>query len=184
VSALARRKRSTAVILAGIVVGMAGLSYASVPLYRLYCQITGQGGTTQVAEAAPAQASDAVMTIRFDANLARGMPWRFWPAERSTRVRVGEPNIVTFVAENPTTRAITGHATFNVTPEKVGIYFDKIECFCFTEQVLQPGQRVEMPVQFFVDPGILDDPDTRGVGTITLSYTFFETPESGATGTN
>lgn len=176
---LGRRKRTTALALGAIVVGMAGLSYASVPLYRLYCQITGSGGTTRVAEAAPATASDATMTIRFNADLARGMPWRFYPAERSTTVRVGELTLATFVAENPTGRTITGQATFNVTPEKVGVYFDKTECFCFTKQVLAPGERVEMPVQFFVDPAILADPNMRGIGTITLSYTFFETPESG-----
>jgi cytochrome c oxidase assembly protein subunit 11 len=175
-----RRKRATAGLLAGLVVGMVGLAYASVPLYRLFCQVTGFGGTTQVATAAIPAPAAGVVTVRFDANVARGMPWRFRPAARSLAIRLGETVEATYVASNPTDRAITGTATFNVTPEKAGLYFTKIDCFCFAEQTLAPGQEVEMPVVFFVDPALADDPNTRDIGTITLSYTFFETTPEGA----
>lgn len=173
--AIQRRKRLTAGVLIGLVAGMVGLTYASVPLYRLFCQLTGYGGTTRSDSAPSAVVLDRTVIVRFNADVALGMPWRFAPAERAVEVRLGATTVATYVAENPTDRAITGQATFNVTPEKIGRYFTKIECFCFTEQTLAPGQRVEMPVVFYVDPALADDEDAREVGTITLSYTFFET---------
>jgi cytochrome c oxidase assembly protein subunit 11 len=176
-SALAlRRRRMTAGLLAGLVVGMVGLAYASVPLYRLFCQVTGFGGTTQVAAAAPAEASPAAgtVTVRFDANVARGLAWRFAPVDGPLAIRLGDTMLASYRATNLSARAITGTATFNVVPEAAGRYFTKIDCFCFTEQTLRPGQTVDMPVTFFVDPAIADDPETRDIHTITLSYTFFE----------
>lgn len=170
-----RRARLTAGLLAGLVVGMVGLAYASVPLYRLFCQVTGLGGTTQVAASAPEAAPAAGMvTVRFDANVARGLPWDFRPAQGALDVRLGESTLATYVAINSADRAITGTATFNVTPEIAGQYFTKIDCFCFQEQTLAPGQRADMPVVFYVDPALADDPATRDIRTITLSYTFFE----------
>lgn len=168
-----RRNRRTAVVLASIVAGMVGLSFASVPLYRLFCQVTGYGGTTQVADAAPAAAAERMMEIRFNADTDPALPWRFQPVERSIQVRVGEEHLAFYEAENLSDRPVTGTATFNVTPLKAGQYFSKIACFCFTEQRLEAGQRVDMPVSFFVDPAISEDPNLDDVRTITLSYTFF-----------
>ncbi|MFQ5984671.1 MAG: cytochrome c oxidase assembly protein [Alphaproteobacteria bacterium] len=172
---LGLRKTTTALVLFGPVVGMLGLTYyGAVPLYRLFCQVTGYGGTTQVAAETPTTVVDHTVTVRFNADVGKGMPWRFRPARRSMSLRLGETGLATFIAENPTDEAIVGTATFNVTPQKAGVYFNKIECFCFTEQRLEPGERVEMPVSFFVDPAILDGSNVREVKTITLSYTFFK----------
>lgn len=171
------RKKLTAFAAVGVAVGMVGLAYASVPLYRLFCQVTGYAGTTGVADAAPGPVGERVIKVRFDASVERSMPWEFRPAQREMTVRVGEEALAHYVATNPTARPIVGQATFNVTPQKVGKYFDKVECFCFTEQRLEPGQTVDMPVSFFVDPAILDDPNTAEVKTITLSYTFFRLDE-------
>ena len=162
-----------AFVLLSVVVGMVGLSYASVPLYDLFCRVTGYGGTTQQAEIAPDVVLDREMTIEFDANTSREMPWEFKPVEHKLTMKVGESALAFYEAYNPTDRAIKGTATFNVTPQKVGQYFTKIDCFCFTEQVLQPGERVDMPVTFFVDPEIDNDPNAKEVKVITLSYTFF-----------
>ncbi len=174
---LGARKSATVAALAMILAAMGGLSYAAVPLYRLFCQVTGFGGTTQVAAAAPAAPAaiaERVVTVRFNADVARGMPWRFRPLEREMRVRVGETAMALFAAENLADRTVVGTSTFNVTPYKMGRYFSKVECFCFTEQALAPGERVDMPVTFFVDPDMLSDPNVAEVNTITLSYTFFE----------
>ncbi len=152
---------------------MGALTVAAVPLYRIFCQATGFGGTTQIADSVP-EIGDRWVTVRFNADTARGMPWNFRPAQNEVRVRVGEQVLVFYEAENPTQSTTTGTATFNVTPQKAGLYFAKVDCFCFTEQVLQPGERVDMPVSFFVDPEMFEDPNTRDVHTITLSYTFFE----------
>jgi len=168
------RKRTTAFVAAGVVAGMVGLSYASVPLYRLFCQVTGFGGTTQVAKEATGPVGERTITVRFDAGTAGGMPWDFRPAQREIRVRIGEEALAFYEAVNPTARAIVGNATYNVTPDKAGRYFSKIACFCFTEQRLEAGQSVDMPVSFFVDPSILEDRKMDDVTTITLSYTFFE----------
>ena len=157
---------------------MVGLVIASVPLYTLFCKVTGVGGTPRVATAAPVgEVQSKTVTIRFDTNLAKGMPWKFAPNQSAMTIRLGEPNIATFTAENPTSETITGTAAFNVTPAKAGQYVNKIQCFCFSEQTLKPGQKVEMPVQFFIDPDIATDPNTSDVTTITLSYTFFRTPQ-------
>ncbi|HJP20889.1 MAG: cytochrome c oxidase assembly protein [Alphaproteobacteria bacterium] len=170
------RRHGTALLLAGLVVGMAGLAFASVPLYRLFCQVTGYGGTSRVAIAAPAQVLDRFITVQFNADTARGMPWRFAPVQRQVKLRLGEETLAFYRAHNPSPKSVTGSATFNVTPHIAGPYFNKIECFCFTEQTLAAGQSADMPVSFFIDPDIVNDRDLEGVDTITLSYTFFARP--------
>ncbi|MDH3580014.1 MAG: cytochrome c oxidase assembly protein [Hyphomicrobiales bacterium] len=165
--------RLVALALAGIVAGMLGLSYAAVPLYRIFCQVTGFGGTTQRADKAPDKIVDHEISVRFDASLAHSMPWRFRPVQQTLTLKLGESTLAFYEAENLSSKPILGTATFNVSPEAAGSYFSKIECFCFTEQRLEPGERVDMPVTFFVDPEILQDPDAREITEITLSYTFF-----------
>ena len=167
--------RRKAIPLVAVGLGMAGLAWAAVPLYDLFCRVTGFGGTTQVATEGSDRVLERMVTVRFDASTARGMPWEFRPARPAIQIRIGETALAFFEAYNPTDRAIAGTASYNVSPFAVGGYFTKIACFCFTEQVLQPGQRVMMPVTFYVDPAMVDDPETEGVTTITLSYTFFET---------
>lgn len=162
-----------AVIAAGVALGMVGMSYAAVPLYRLFCQVTGFGGTTQRAEAAPAQASEKTVSVRFDANTSGNLAWSFHPVQTAMTVKVGEQNMAYYKATNISDRPVTGSAVFNVTPPQAGAYFNKIQCFCFTEQTLEPGQSIEMPVSYFVDPDMLDDPDAAGIKEITLSYTFY-----------
>lgn len=157
---------------------MIGAAYAAVPLYDLFCRVTGFGGTTQVAEAAPGKASERVITIRFDASLNRKLPWKFEAPENAVEIPVGESGLAFYSASNLTDRTITGTATYNVSPDKAGYYFSKVDCFCFTEQVLEAGQSVDMPVSFFIDPEILTDPEMDDVKTITLSYTFFEAPNT------
>lgn len=168
-----RRQKITAVALTGIVAGMLGMSYASVPLYRLFCQVTGYGGTTQVAAEAPREVLDRTVTVRFNADVATGLPWKFEPVQRDMTVKVGEPGLAYYRAQNLTDRPIVGMATFNVTPDKAGQYFNKIHCFCFDQQRLEPGQSVDMPVTFFVDPSMAKDRGMNDVYYITLSYTFF-----------
>jgi cytochrome c oxidase assembly protein subunit 11 len=168
-----KKSKRLALILVSVVAGMVGLSYASVPLYDLFCRVTGYGGTTQQADIAPDVILDREMIIEFDANTSRGMPWDFKPAAHRVTMKVGETGLAFYQAHNPTNKTIKGTATFNVTPQKVGQYFTKIDCFCFTEQVLKPGEKVDMPVTFFVDPEIADDPNASEVKVITLSYTFF-----------
>jgi cytochrome c oxidase assembly protein subunit 11 len=152
---------------------MLGAAFASVPLYKAFCQFTGYGGTTRRAEAGPTQTVDRTVVVRFDGNVANGIGWAFRPEERQVTVKLGEIRQVKFFAENRTDVTSTGQATFNVTPGSAGQFFNKIACFCFTEQTLKPGERVEMPVTFFVDPALDGDPDNRYTDTITLSYTFF-----------
>ncbi len=161
--------------LVGVVTFMGALGWASVPLYDLFCRVTGYGGTTNVAEQGSDQILDETILVRFDASLESGMPWEFEPPAEPMELRIGETGLAFYTAYNPTDRAIAGTATFNVAPYAGGAYFSKIACFCFTEQVLQPGERVEMPVTFFVDPEIMNDPEARGIPALTLSYTFFET---------
>lgn len=163
----------TAAACAVFVAGMVGVSFAAVPLYALFCQVTGFGGTTQRAEAAPDTTIDRTVTVRFDANVGNNLGWSFRPEVRSVRVKLGEIGEVRYIAENRTAGTTTGTATFNVAPGEAGLYFSKIACFCFTEQTLEAGERVEMPVTFFVDPALVDDPDYGGTNTITLSYTFY-----------
>lgn len=171
---LARRNRRTAATVAGVVFAMIGLAFASVPLYDLFCRVTGFGGTTQVATEAPAAILDRVVTIRFDSGVSRDMPWQFSPQERQVAVNLGERKLISYRATNPTKTPVTGTAIYNVTPTKAGKYFHKIQCFCFAEQVLNPGETMSMPVVFFVDPKMNDDPDMADVESITLSYTFFK----------
>ncbi len=175
-----RRNGRVAVVLVGVAAGMVGLSFAAVPLYRLFCQVTGFGGTTQVAAAPSAPVADRYVTVRFNADVAPDLPWRFEPMQKAVRVRFGEVALARFVAVNLSDRPITGSAVFNVTPFKTGPYFSKVQCFCFDEQTLAPGERAEMPVSFFVDPEMIDDPNVREVKTITLSYTFFRAKDDEA----
>lgn len=162
------------------VVAMLGAAFASVPLYDMFCKVTGYGGTPMRADSAPDKALQRTITVRFDGNVANGIGWAFRPEQRQIRVKVGEISQVNFIAENRTDRVSTGTAAFNVTPELTGQYFNKIACFCFTSQTLKPGERVEMPVTFFIDPAIDANAQARFIDTITLSYTFFpssdETP--------
>ena len=173
-----RNNGTTAVLLLAVVAGMVGLSFASVPLYTLFCRATGWGGTTQRAAAAPQAVADAFVTVRFDAETAPDLGWEFRPLTPSIRVRPGEPHEVFYRATNRGSEPVTGNAAYNVTPTKTGIYFDKLQCFCFTEQRLGPGESRDMGVRFFVDPALLKDPSTRDVSTITLSYTRFRKPDA------
>ncbi|WP_323786196.1 cytochrome c oxidase assembly protein [Thalassovita sp.] len=167
-------KNKTVVMLVGVVLVMGALAWASVPFYNWFCRVTGFGGTTNVAEAGSDTILDQTITIRFDASKDRGMPWEFKPVQREMTLRIGETGLAFFEAYNPTDRPIAGQAAYNVAPYSAGGYFDKIDCFCFTEQVLQPGERVNMPVSFFVDPEIVNDREAKFVHQITLSYTFYE----------
>ena len=179
--ALARRNSRTAALAALLVAAMVGLAFASVPLYRLFCQVTGFAGTTQRAEAdvVPGPVG-RMISVRFDANKSPSLPWSFEPVDTHRRVAIGARNIALYTARNLSDRPVTGTATFNVTPSQAGQYFTKIQCFCFTEQRLAAGQEVSMPVVFFVDPAILDDPDARDISEITLSYTFYPVDQPGA----
>ncbi len=173
-----RRNRRIAVALFAVPLAMGALAWASVPLYRLFCQVTGFGGTPGVAAEAPQAAANASsIEVRFNADIAPDLDWRFGPVERTVTVRLGEPALAFYRAENLGAEPVTGAAVFNVTPLKAGRYFSKIDCFCFTEQRLGPGESADMPVSFFVDPGIAEDPNVRDVGTITLSYTFFRSDD-------
>ncbi|MFO0990395.1 MAG: cytochrome c oxidase assembly protein [Hyphomicrobiales bacterium] len=172
-----KRNRQVAVAAAGVAFAMVGLAYASVPLYRLFCQVTGFGGTTQRAEVAPGAAGNRMLTIRFDANTAASLPWSFHPEQLEMNVKLGEQNLAFYRAANRSDKEATGSAIFNVTPAEAGAYFNKIQCFCFSEQRLRAGETVDMPVVFFVDPKIEKDPDLRTLTTITLSYTFYPAEE-------
>lgn len=156
-----------------LAVAMLGLAYASVPLYRLFCQVTGFGGTTQEGKVAPGAVGEREITIRFNADTDSALNWNFKPGERETKVKVGEQGLTYYVAENNDNTPVTGHAVYNVVPHGAGAYFVKIACFCFENQTLKPHQKVHMPVSFYVDPDILKDPEMKDVHTITLSYTFF-----------
>ncbi len=167
-----RRKGFTALIVGGVVLGMVGMSFAAVPLYRIFCQVTGYGGTTQSAD----DVTDVVLArevyVQFDSNIAPGLGWDFRPEQRRVKVHIGQATEIAYIATNTTDHPVTGQAIFNVTPETVGAYFVKVECFCFTQQTLQPGETVRMPVLFYVDPKLADREDLDYVDTITLSYTF------------
>jgi cytochrome c oxidase assembly protein subunit 11 len=185
------RNHRTGIIMLLVACAMLGLGFAAVPLYRLFCQVTGYAGTTQ--RATDAQAVDAAqlaqrlkgsaggptISIRFDSQVERGMPWTFKPLQTTHTIAIGERDMALFLAENNSDHPITGAATFNVVPEQTGAYFNKIQCFCFTQQTLQPHQAVRMPVIYYVDPKILQDPDAKDVQQITLSYTFHEVKKQG-----
>ena len=173
-----KRNSVLALSLLAVVAGMVGLSFAAVPLYDLFCKVTGYGGTTQRAEAGAERVLDREVIVRFDANVI-GLPWSFKAEVPQVRLRLGESAVVNFVAENPSETTSTGTATFNVQPDIAGAYFNKIECFCFTEQALQPGERIEMPVQFFLAPEMADDRHLAPVHTLTLSYTLFPVRQEG-----
>lgn len=180
----AARNRKVGLMALGAAAAMLGLGYASVPLYRIFCQVTGFGGTTQratEAEAATVKAANRMMTVRFDANVHRGMLWSFSPEQGKQDAVVGARKMAVYVARNNSSRPITGTAIFNVSPERAGKYFNKIQCFCFTEQKLMPGQEVRMPVIYYIDPAILNDPDAADLSEITLSYTFMEAVGSAKT---
>ena len=168
--------RKTAVQAVLVVILMSSLSFAAVPFYRWFCQVTGFAGTTSVAVAGSDVILDRTIEVRFDASLDAGMPWSFRPVERTMTLRIGETGLAFFEAHNPTNRPIAGRAVYNVTPDQAGAFFDKIECFCFTQQILQPGQTVQMPVSFYVDPAIVTDREGQYIHNITLSYTFYEVP--------
>jgi cytochrome c oxidase assembly protein subunit 11 len=161
-------------VLVGVVAGMVGLSFASVPLYRAFCRATGFGGTTRRVDQASAVMGARTVTIRFNADVNQGLPWDFHPENGPMVLRLGQTGLASFRAVNHAGRAVSGVAVYNVTPDKVGIYFNKIQCFCFNEQTLTAHQAVDMPVSFYVDPAFARDPSMADVDTITLSYTFFE----------
>jgi cytochrome c oxidase assembly protein subunit 11 len=185
VASLDHRNRRVGMIALLGAVAMLGMGYAAVPLYDLFCRVTGFGGTTQRATEAEAITAETLaksaggrsISIRFDGNLATGMPWSFHPEQVTDTVAIGQRDMAIYIARNNSDRPVTGTATFNVEPEQAGQYFNKIQCFCFTEQTLQPGQEVRMPVQYYVDPKALDDPNMDGVEQITLSYTFHKAKE-------
>ena len=172
-----RAKAATALVLVSAVAGMVGLSFAAVPLYRLFSEATGLAGTTQTAVAAPAQVLDRVVTVRFNADIGKRLPWRVRPDQGPMKLRVGEQGIAYYTATNTSDETVTGHAAFNVTPLKAGRYFTQVECFCFGEQVLGPGETARMMVSFFVDPKIAENSNLDDVSTITLSYTFFRSAD-------
>ncbi len=168
-----QKNRWVAAMAGGVALAMLGLAYASVPLYALFCQVTGFGGTPQREGIAPSETASQSISVRFDANIAGSLDWTFQPEQTTVRAKLGEQILAHYRAANTSKRQLTGTAVFNVTPVNAGIYFNKIECFCFTEQTLEPGETVDMPVVFFVDPEIMKDPDTRSIKEITLSYTFY-----------
>jgi cytochrome c oxidase assembly protein subunit 11 len=171
---LADRNRRVGMMAGLLVLAMVALGFASVPLYRIFCQVTGFDGTTRKAVGAHAPGSvGKIINVRFDANVTPGMPWTFEPEQHVQRVAVGARDMEFFNATNLSDKPITGTATFNVTPNQAGQYFTKIQCFCFTEQTLQPGETMRMPVIFYVDPKLITDPDTSDISEITLSYTFY-----------
>ena len=168
-----RRHRATALWCVALVAAMVGAAYASVPLYRLFCQVTGFDGTPRIANTPSTQVLDKTVDIRFDANVAPGLAWRFEPARNTMQVKIGENTLAFYRATNLSDRPLRGTATYNVLPEQAAPFFNKLECFCFKEQLLQPGETLEMPVSFFIDPQIVGDKDAHGVRHITLSYTFY-----------
>jgi cytochrome c oxidase assembly protein subunit 11 len=174
-----QRRRNLRVVLPlmGVLFAMASAVYYAVPLYRLFCQVTGFGGTVQRAEAtAPGGTGTRVFTVRLDGSVDRALPWEFRPASGEITLRAGEERLAHFRARNKGKQAVTGTASFNVTPQKAGQYFVKVACFCFTKQRLEAGRSVDMPVSFYIDPEILKDPNLKDVRTITLSYTFYRAP--------
>lgn len=178
---LRRRNRRLGLVVGGGVACMVGLAFASVPLYTMFCQVTGYNGTVQTGgRAAPGATGQRMLTIRFNATTHPSLPWRFAPEAPSVSLREGEEGMGFYSAQNLADRPVTGVATYNVTPEVVGKYFHKTACFCFNEQTLEAGQKADMPLSFWVDPAIADDPNTRDIRTITISYTFFRSLDDAA----
>jgi cytochrome c oxidase assembly protein subunit 11 len=177
-----KRMRRTAIIASAVVAGMTGMAFAAVPLYDAFCKVTGYGGTTQEAAAAPAQILDQRINVRFDANVSPDLPVEFAPKQREESLRIGETGLAFYRVRNTSDAPVVARATYNVTPHVAGQYFAKLECFCFTDRVIAPGEEADLPVVFFVDPEIVSDPDTREIDTLTLSYTFFRStsPEAQA----
>jgi cytochrome c oxidase assembly protein subunit 11 len=171
---LARRNRRTGIVAGGVVAGMLGLAFASVPLYAIFCAVTGYNGTPMIGGVAPG-ATDRSVTVRFNANVHPSLPWRFAPGQGPEKLALGQEGMAFYSAKNLATTPVTGIATYNVTPEVAGPYFHKVACFCFDEQTLAAGQQVEMPIAFWVDPKIAEDPNTRDINTITINYTYFRT---------
>jgi cytochrome c oxidase assembly protein subunit 11 len=169
----ANKNSRVAYTVMAVVVGMVGLAYASVPLYELFCRVTGYGGTTQRVELASTNVIDRTMKVRFAANVHRDMPWDFSPKQITQELKIGEQGLAYYEAYNPTNYTIVGRATYNVAPHKAGTYFSKIDCFCFTEQILAPGERVDMPIVYYIDPEMDQDINLDEVTEVTLSYTFF-----------
>jgi len=167
-------KMKTVAQTVSLVVFMGAMAWASVPFYDWFCRVTGFGGVPQTADAGSDVILDRIIKIRFDATTSKGFAWEFRPLQKEMEIRIGETGLAFYEAYNPTDRVVAGQASYNVTPYDAGGYFTKIECFCFTEQVLEPGERVEMPVSFYVDPGIVNDSDAKYIHTITLGYTFYE----------
>ena len=167
-------KNKTVIQTVSVVIFMGAMAWASVPFYDWFCRVTGFGGITQVAESGSDTVLSETMKVRFDASLERNMPWEFKPAQREMEIQIGATGLAFYEAYNPTDRPVAGTASYNVTPYEVGGFFSKIDCFCFEEQILMPGERVQMPVTFFVDPEIVDDRDAKYTKVITLSYTFYE----------
>jgi len=178
--ALGRRNARVGAAVALTALGMLGVAFAAVPLYDLFCRVTGYNGTVQVGGPSAPGAGATRMTVRFNANTHPGLPWRFTPVQQSVQLAVGEEALGFYTARNLDAGPVTGVATYNVTPEKVGKYFHKTACFCFENQTLAPGQTVDMPLSFWIDPAIATDPNTRDVRTITISYSFFRTIEDAA----
>ncbi len=174
-ASLAVRNRRSLIVMLLFALAMLGLGFAAVPLYRMFCEQTGYGGTTQRAEAAThvKVADGYTMSVRFDSNVAPGMPWQFYPEHATQTITIGAKTLAIFVAKNMSDKPVTGTAAYNVTPTQAGAYFTKIQCFCFTEQTLKPGEEVRMPVIYYVDPKIMKDPDNKDTQEITLSYTFY-----------
>ena len=173
---MSRRNRRSAVLALSFALGMLALGFAAVPLYRIFCEATGFGGTTMKVSEATASAiavTDKQITVRFDSNVSSALPWRFKPENPTEKITIGARDMAAFTAETLSSKPVTGTATFNVAPVQAGRYFAKVQCFCFTEQTLQPGEKVRMPVIYYVDPAILTDPDTKDIEEITLSYTFY-----------
>ena len=168
-----RTNRKVAIVCVAFFGSMVGMAYAAVPLYQLFCQVTGYGGTTQRVEQYSQTILDRDIRIRFDANTSGGLPWEFKPIDRDTTIKIGETKQVAYQARNIASKPTSGRASFNVTPQMAGAYFMKVECFCFTDNELQPGEAMDMPVVFYVDPAIVDVPELKDIKTITLSYTFF-----------
>ena len=182
-SSLSSKNRRSGMMAALMGLGMLGMGFAAVPLYEVFCRVTGSAGTTQrvgEAEAATVKSTTRVMSIRFDSNVNSALPWSFKPEQAVDHVTVGARDMAIFLATNNSDKPVMGTATFNVTPLLAGQYFNKIQCFCFSEQLLEPGQTVRMPVLYYVDPAILDDPETKDIKEITLSYTFYRAADDQA----